>query len=123
LLAPEWRAQLRDTFEFTNHKRIQAKQWELTELFPSLKTTLDGGETVKVTDCTYPGAKKPLRILSSLFCLNTTGHNHISIAFAELILAALNGHTIDWVEEFHQELRDEIVKLHQKHSQNTVKVM
>jgi len=55
--------------------------------------------------------------------IQRTGHNHISIPFAELILAALNGHTIDWVEEFRQELRDEIVKLHQKHSQNTVKVM
>ena len=77
---------------------------------------------MKVTDCTYPGAKKPLKILSSLFCLNTTGQNQISILFAKLILAALNGHTIDWVEEFHQELCEEIVKLHQRHSQTTVRV-
>ena len=122
LLAPDWKTQVRDTFEITHRKVVAAKQWEISELFPSLKTAGDAQETVKVTDCTYPGAKKPLRILSSLFCLNTTGHNHISISFAELILAALNGSTIDWVEEFHQELRDEIVKLHQKHSQGSVKV-
>ena len=122
LLATNWKTQLRDIFEFTTRKVASTKQWELTELFPSLKTTSDGRETVKVTDCTYPGAKKPLRILSSLFCLNTTGQDHISIPFAELILAALNGNTIDWVEEFHQELQDEIVKLHQKHTQNPVKV-
>ena len=91
-------------------------------MFPSLKATSNGQETVKVTDCTYPGAKKPFRVLSSLFCLNTTGHDHISIPFAELILAVLNGNTIDWVEEFHQELQDEFVKLHQKHSQDQVKV-
>ena len=75
-----------------------------------------------MTDCTYPGTNKPLRILSSLFYLNTTGQDHISIPFTELILAALNGNTIDWVEEFHQELQDKIVKLHQKHTQNQVKV-
>lgn len=122
LLATNWKTQLRDIFEFTTRKTASTKQWKLAELFPSLKATSDGRETVKVTDCTYPGAKKPLRILSSLFCLNTTGQDHISIPFAELILAALNGNTIDWVEEFHQELQDEIVKLHQKHTQNPVKV-
>ena len=122
LLTTNWKTQLQDIFEFTTLKVASTKKWELTELFPSLKAKSDGRETVKVTDCTYPGAKKPLRILSSLFCLNTTGHDHISIPFAELILAALNGNTIDWVEEFHQELRDEIVKLHKKHTQNQVKV-
>ena len=84
----------------------------MTDLFPSLKNATDGQETVKVADCAYPGAKKPLRMLSSLFCLNTTSHTHISISFAELIVAALNGHTIDWAEEFYQEFHDEIVKLH-----------
>lgn len=122
LLATNWKTQLRDIFEFSNRKVASAKKWELTELFPSLKAAAQGQETVKVTDCTYPGAQKPLRILSSLFCLNTTGHDHISIPFAELILAALNGNTIDWVAELHQELHDEIVKLHQKHSQTHVKV-
>ena len=122
LLAAQWKDQLRDIFEFTTRKATSTKKWELTELFPSLKEAAPGRETVKVSDCTYPGAEKPLRILSSLFCLNTTGQDHISISFAELIMAALNGNTIDWVEEFHQELQDEIVKLHQKHTQNPVKV-
>ena len=122
LLTTQWKNQLRDIFEFTTQKVTSTKKWELTELFPSLKATSSGRETVKVTDCTYPGAKKPLRVLSSLFCLNTTGQEHISIPFAELILTALNGNTIDWVEEFHQELQDEIVKLHQKHTQDQVKV-
>lgn len=76
-----------------------------------------------MTDCLYPGAKKPLIILSYLFCLNTTGQNYISIPFAELILAALNGQAVDWLEEFYQELREEVLKLHHKHSQNMVKVV
>lgn len=114
---------LRETFELTNRKGVSTKQWELSELFPSLKTTAEGQETVKVSDCSYPGAKKPLRILSSLFCLNITSQIHISIPFAELVLATLNGHTIDWTEEFYQEFRDEVLKLHHKHSQTVVKMV
>lgn len=123
LLASDWRAQLQDTFEFTTRKTTATKHLEVTDFFPSLKNAAEGQETVKVSDCTFPGAKKPLRILSSLFCLNTTSQNHISISFAELILAALNGHNIDWAGEFYQEFRDEIIKLHQKHTQTTVKVV
>ena len=122
LLKPDWRAQLQDTFQFTTRKVTTTKHWEMTDFFPSLKNATDGQETVKVADCAYPGAKKPLRMLSSLFCLNTTNHTHISISFAELIVAALNGHTIDWAEEFYQEFYDEIVKLHRKHAQTHVKV-
>ena len=121
LIATDWRTQFRDVFELTNRKVKASTQWKLFELFPSLKTAAEGRETVKVTDCTYPGAKKPLRILSSLFCLNTAGQNHIAIPFAELILAALNGQAVDWPEEFYHSLREEFVKLHKKHSQNPVK--
>lgn len=122
LLQADWRAQLQDTFKLTTRKVAAIKQWEMTEFFPSLKTAADGQESVKVTDCAYPGAKKPLRMLSSLFCLNTTSQNHISISFAEVILAALNGHAIDWAQEFYQEFHDEIVKLHRKHLRTTIKV-
>lgn len=122
LLASEWRAQMRETFELTNRKGASTKQWELSELFPSLKTTTANQKTVKMMDCSYPGAKKPLRIWSSLFCLNTTGQNHISIPFAKLILGALNGQAVDWPEEFNQKLHEEIIKLHRKHSQSMVKV-
>lgn len=103
LIATDWRPQMRSVFELTNWKITSTKQWELSELFPSLETLAPGQEIVKVTDCTYPGAKKPLRLLSSLFCLNTAGQNHISVLFAELIQVALNGQAVDWPGEFYQE--------------------
>ena len=122
LVAADWRSQFQDIFRLTKRRMKASTQWKLFELFPSLKTANEGRETVKVTDCTYPGAKKPLRFLSSLFCLNTTGQNYISVSFAELILAALNGQPVDWPEEFYHEFRRELVKLHKKHTQNSVKV-
>lgn len=122
LVAADWRSQFQDVFHLTKRKTKASTQYTLSELFPSLKTATEGRETVKVTDCTYPGAKKPLRFLSSLFCLNTTAQNYIAVSFAELILAALNGQPVDWPEEFYQEFRGEVVKLHKKHAQNSVKV-
>lgn len=122
LIAADWRPQLRSVFDLTNRKITSTKQWELSEFFPSLKTLTPGQETVKVTDCTYPGAKKPLRLLSSLFCLNIAGQNHISIFFAELIMEALNGQAVDWPAEFYEEFMEEIIKLHRKHSQTMVRV-
>ena len=122
LLQADWRAQFQDTFEFTIRKVTTTKHWEMIDLFPSLKNATEKQETVKVADCAYPGTKKPLRMLSSLFCLNTTSQTHISISFVELIVAVLNGHTIDWAEEFYQKFHDKIIKLHRKHAQTTVKV-
>lgn len=122
LIAADWRTQFREVFELTKRKVRANTQWKLCELFPSLKAPTEGQETVKVTDCAYPGAQKPLRILSSLFCLNTVGQNHLAISFAELILAALNGHAVDWPKELYHELREELLKLHKKHGQNSVKV-
>lgn len=55
-------------------------------------------------------------MLSSLFCLNTAGQNYIAISFAKLILAAVNGQAVDSPEEFYHGLRNELVKLHKKHS-------
>lgn len=75
-----------------------------------------------MTDCTYPDAKKPLIMLSSLFCINTTSHNHISISFAKHHVPAPNGQVIDWAEEFSKEFYNEIFKLYQKHTHAIVKV-
>lgn len=121
LLQPDWRTQMPETFELTTRLVPSTKKWELSKLFPSLKTIAAGQVTVKVTDCTYPGTKKPLRILS--FFLNTAGQNQISISFVKLILAALNDQAVDWPEEFYLELREEVIKLHHKHSQTIVKVI
>ena len=122
LIAADWRTQFWEVFELTKRKVKANTQWKLCELFPSLKAPTERQETVKVTDCAYPGAQKPLRILSSLFCLNTVGQNHLAISFAELILAALNGHAVDWPKELYHELQEELLKLHKKHGQNLVKV-
>ena len=122
IIAGDWRAQFEQVFHLTERKVPSTKQWELAELFPSLKSTTEGQETVKVSDCTFPGAKKPLKILSSLFCLNTAAQNYISIPFAELIVEALNGQAVDWPEEFYQGFHDEVVKLHRK-SLRAVKVV
>ena len=123
LLAPKWRDHMQDVFEITSHKGSSNKQWELSDLFPSLKTTTSNQDMVKVSDCTYPGAKTPFKILSFLFCLNTTAQNYISIPFAELLLAALNGHQVDWPEEFYQRLHEEVTKLHYKHLKFLVKAV
>jgi hypothetical protein len=95
LIAADWRTQFREIFELTKRKVKAGTQWKLCEMFPSLKTATEGQVTVKVSDCEYPGAKKPLRMLSSLFCLNTVGQNYIAITFAKLILAAVNGQAVD----------------------------
>ena len=123
LLAPKWRDQMQDVFQLSSRKGSSTKQWELSELFPSLKSATPNQESVKVSDCTYPGAKKPLKILSFLFYLNTSTQNYISIPFAELILTALNGNLVDWPEEFYQGLHEELMKLHQKHLKNSVKAV
>lgn len=95
LITADLSTQLWEIFELTNRKGKVSTQWKISKLFPSLKIAPERQQTVKVIDCTYPGAKRPLRILSSSFCLNTAGQNHISISFAELILAALNGQAVD----------------------------
>jgi hypothetical protein len=122
LIAADWRTQFRDIFELTKRKVKASTQWKLCDLFPSLKSATEGQVTVKVSDCEYPGAKKPLRMLSSLFCLNTVGQNYIAITFAKLILAAVNGQAVDWPEEFYHGLKAELIKLHKKHAQTPVKV-
>ena len=96
------------------------KTSQLADLFPTYK----GGsaETVRIAECQHPGARRPLRILSSFFCLNPTQRNNITVAFLDYVIAALNGQKMDWPQEFYHELASEILALHKKHSAPKVKV-
>ena len=122
LIAQDWREQFKRTFHLTK-KEVQpvTKQWQLTELFPTLKANPES-DTVRISDCQHPGARRPLRLLSSIFCLNPTHQNHITLAFVEMIVAALNGQEADWPQEFYHEITEELTTLHNKHLAKKVKV-
>ena len=123
LITKNWRKQFKQIFHLTSKKeQAAAKEWQLDELFPSVKVNSDNRDTLRIVDCQYPGAKRPLRLLSSLLCLNPTHQHHIAYSFAEHIVAALNGKAVDWPQEFHREMTEELVALHAKHHSNHVKV-
>ena len=123
ILSKEWRKQFQQVFHLTRkHKQPVIKKWTLAELFPSLEENADKQESVRIADCLYPGAKRPLRLLSSLFCLNSTHQHHIATSFAKHILAALNGQPMDWPQEFYHEISEELLALHAKHRATRVKV-
>lgn len=77
---------------------------------------------MRIAECQHPGARRPLRILSSFFCLNPTQRNNITVAFLDYVIAALNGQKVDWPQEFYHEIASEILALHNKHSAPKVKV-
>lgn len=123
IIAKHWRKQFQQVFHLTSKKEQPVtKEWQLEELFPSLKVNLDKRDTVRIADCQYPGSKRPLRLLSSLLCLNPTYQHSIASSFAEHILAALNGKAVDWPQEFHREMTEELITLHTKHQATRVKM-
>lgn len=120
IIAKKWRKQYQQVFHLHSaEKRPVNHEWTLAELFPSLK---DNAETVRISDCRYPGSKRPLRLLSSLLCLNPAHQHNIASSFAEHILAALNGEAVDWPQEFHRELTCELIALHTKHRTQRIKM-
>ena len=123
LIAKNWRNQFQQVFHLKPKKEQPVtKLWQLAELFPSFKEDSDKQETLRISDCQYPGSRRPLRLLSSLLCLNSTHQHNIAIPFAGHILAALNGKAVDWPSEFHRELTGELIALNAKHHSNRVKV-
>lgn len=105
LFSKNWRDLFLKIFHLASKDQGENGNWELHDLFPSLKTMQKGQTTVKVGDCQMAGAKRPLRLLSSFFCLNVSGQYSITIHFAKLVLAALNGEKVDWPLEFFDELK------------------
>ena len=101
----------------------KGEKLQLQDLFPSLETIQEGQKNVKVGDCRMAGSKRPLRLLSSFFCLNTSGQYSISIHFAKLVLAALNGEKVDWPLEFLDEFKAEILTLHRHQQEDKAKVI
>lgn len=77
---------------------------------------------MKVGNCQITGLKKPLRLLNSLFCLNTSGQRSITIDFAKQVLAALNGQRVDWPLEFFEGLKAELITLHQRQHEDNIKI-
>ena len=123
LIAKNWRKQFQQVFHLKPKKEQPVtKLWQLAELFPSFKEDSDKQETLRISDCQYPGSRRPIRLLSSLLCLNSTHQHSIAIPFAGHILAALNGEAVDWPQEFHRELTGELIALNAKHHSNRVKV-
>lgn len=123
IIAKNRRKQFKQVFHLGSKEKHQVtREWTLTEFCPSLKENADKQETLRIADCQYPGAKRPLRLLSSLFFLNTTHQHHIATSFAELILVAVNGQPMDWPQEFYYKITEELLPLHSKHRATKVKV-
>ena len=123
LFSENWRNLFLKVFHLTPKAEDNGGKWELHELFPSLKTLQKGQTAVKVGDCQVAGSKRPVRLLSSFFCLNTSSQYSITIHFAELVLAALNGKKVDWPLEFFDEFKAEVISLHRHQQQEKVKVI
>jgi hypothetical protein len=123
IITKNWRTQFQEVFHLTSRKEQTVnKEWQLEELFPSSKGNSTKPDTVRISDCQYPGSRRPLRLLSSLLCLNPAHQHHIAISFAEHILDALNGKAVDWPQEFHREMTEELIALHATHQATRVKI-
>ena len=123
LFFENWRELFRKVFHLSAKEYTQGENWELHELFPSLKTMQKGQVTVKISDCQISGSKKPLRLLSSFFCLNTASPYSITFHFAKLEVAAVNGQAVDWPLEFFDEFKAEVISLHRHQQEDKAKVI
>ena len=123
LFSENWRSLFLKLFHLTPKGEGERGKLQLQDLFPSLETIQDGQKSVKVGDCQVAGSKRPLRLLSSFFCLNTSSQYSISIHFANLVLAALNGEKVDWPLEFFDELKAEVITLHRHQQEDKAKVV
>ena len=123
LFSENWRELFLKIFRLTPKGEGEGEEWQLHDLFPSLKTMQKGQSTVKAGDCQVVGSKRPLRLLSSLFCLNTTSQYSVTIHFAGLVLAALNGQKVDWPKEFFDEFKAEMITLHRHQQEDKAKVV
>ena len=123
LFSENWRALFLKIFHLSPKGHSQGETWELHELFPSLKTMQKGQVAVKISDCQIAGSKKPLRLLNSFFCLNTASQYSITIHFAKLVLAAMNGQAVDWPLEFFDEFKVEVITLHRHQQEDKAKVI
>jgi hypothetical protein len=123
LFIENWRDLFRSIFHLSPKGAGEEETRQLHELFPSLKVIQKGQVTVKVSDCQLAGSKRPLRLLSSFFCLNTTGQYSVTIHFAKLVLAAINGQAVDWPLEFFDEFKAEVITLHRNQQEDKAKVI
>ena len=123
LFSDNWRSLFLKIFHLAPKGEGEGGKLQMQDLFPSLETIQDGQKSVKVGDCQLAGSKRPLRLLSSFFCLNTSSQYSISIHFANLVLAALNGEKVDWPLEFFDELKAEVLTLHRHQQEDKAKVV
>lgn len=121
LISKNWRKQFQRVFNLSRKEAMPVTtKWQLTDLFPTVKDNPQ--ETMRISDCQHSAARRPLRLLSSFFCLNPFHHNHITMSIVEFVVAALNGQEVDWPQELYHEITEEILTLHNKHSAPKVKV-
>lgn len=123
LYSENWRALFLKLFHLTPKGDGEGERLQLHELFPSLRTIQEGQTSVKVGDSQVAGSKRPLRLLSSFFCLNTSNQYSITIHFASLVLATLNGEKVDWPLEFFDEFKAEVLTLHRHQQEGKAKVL
>lgn len=121
LLSKNWRKQFQRVFHLTRKEATQVTpKWQIADFFPIIKD--NSPEILRISECQHPAARRPLRLLSYLFCLNPTNQHRITVSFMERVVEALNGQEVDWPEEFFPEFTREISNLHRKHSAPKVKV-
>ena len=118
-----WRTRLARVFQLTAKLPGEPAQSEVKDIFPMLSTLPKNQNTIRAQDCVAPGSKRPIRLLSALFCLNPTNKHNISVSFARLLQEAWQGKKVDWAAEFHAELKSETITLHQQQIKAKTKVL
>lgn len=103
IFSKDWRNRMRVVFYLTTFSATReagTPKVTAAKLFPSFteKVKTKSG-TCKVTECTVPEAKRPLRFFTSLLLLKTTTHA-IPCQYIAHLVDALNGTLVDWPEIF-----------------------
>lgn len=113
----DWRVQMQSVFYLTPHQRNMdavnsSDPAGIQKLFPHLKGMKRRPENLKISDCRLLEWKKPLRLLNSLLLLRTDAST-IPSKFVQRLFNVLNGERVDWREELYDNIRVELITLHQ----------
>lgn len=113
----DWRVQMQSIFYLTPHQRNvdatdSSNQVNIQKLFPNLRGMKKRPENLKISECKLLEWRKPLRLLNSLLLLRTDAST-IPSKFVQRLLNVINGEKVDWREELYDNIRVELLTLHQ----------
>lgn len=113
----DWKIQMQSMFYLTLHQRdIDATnathKMSIQQLFPSLKDAKKRPENLRISECKLSEWRKPLRLLNSLLLLRTEAST-VPFKFVQKLIDVWNGEKMDWREELYDNIRVELLTLHQ----------